>query len=81
VADVSAKMIATNAGPLAPVRVAAPKGYILNAQSPTPVAMCHTLGQMMPDLVFGCLSQCRSGRVRFFRCRIPTLTYKSPSVP
>ena len=46
-----------NAGSLAPFRVAAPKGCILNAQAPAPVAMRHTLGQMTPDLVYGCLSQ------------------------
>ena len=34
-----------------------PKNCILNAQPPAPVAMRHTLGQMTPDLVYGCLSQ------------------------
>ncbi len=49
--------IPNNAGSLAPFRVTAPKGCILNAQPPAPVAMRHTLGQMTPDLVYGCLSQ------------------------
>lgn len=49
--------IPNNAGALDPFRVTAPKGCILNAQSPAPVAMRHTLGQMTPDLVFGCLTQ------------------------
>ncbi|MGI9370746.1 MAG: hydantoinase B/oxoprolinase family protein [Ruegeria sp.] len=49
--------IPNNAGSLEPFRVTAPKGCILNAQSPAPVAMRHTLGQMTPDLVYGCLSQ------------------------
>lgn len=49
--------IPNNAGSLAPFRVTAPKGCILNAQPPVPVAMRHTLGQMTPDLVYGCLSQ------------------------
>ncbi|MGX9356834.1 hydantoinase B/oxoprolinase family protein [Roseobacteraceae bacterium S113] len=49
--------IPNNAGSLAPFRVSAPEGCILNAQPPAPVAMRHTLGQMTPDLVFGCLSQ------------------------
>lgn len=49
--------IPNNAGSLAPFRVDAPKGCILNAQPPAPVAMRHTLGQMTPDLVYGCLSQ------------------------
>ncbi len=46
-----------NAGALEPFRVTAPKGCILHAQPPAPVAMRHTLGQMTPDLVYGCLSQ------------------------
>lgn len=49
--------IPNNAGSLEPFRVTAPKGCILNAQAPAPVAMRHTLGQMTPDLVYGCLSQ------------------------
>ncbi len=49
--------IPNNAGSLEPFRVIAPEGCILNAQSPAPVAMRHTLGQMTPDLVYGCLSQ------------------------
>lgn len=49
--------IPNNAGSLAPFRVTGPKGCILNAQPPAPVAMRHTLGQMTPDLVYGCLSQ------------------------
>ena len=49
--------IPNNAGSLEPFRVTGPKGCILNAQPPAPVAMRHTLGQMTPDLVYGCLSQ------------------------
>jgi len=49
--------IPNNAGSLAAFRVTGPAGCILNAQSPAPVAMRHTLGQMTPDLVYGCLSQ------------------------
>lgn len=49
--------IPNNAGSLVPFRVTAPKGCILNAQPPAPVAMRHTLGQMTPDLVYGCLAQ------------------------
>lgn len=49
--------IPNNAGSLEPFRVTGPKGCILNAQAPAPVAMRHTLGQMTPDLVYGCLSQ------------------------
>ncbi|MEE4188124.1 MAG: hydantoinase B/oxoprolinase family protein, partial [Roseobacter sp.] len=49
--------VPNNAGALAPFRVVAPRGCILNAQPPSPVAMRHALGQMTPDLVFGCLAQ------------------------
>ena len=49
--------IPNNAGSLAPFRVSGPPDCILNAQPPAPVAMRHTLGQMTPDLVYGCLSQ------------------------
>lgn len=49
--------IPNNAGSLEPFRVKGPPGCILNAQPPSPVAMRHTLGQMTPDLVFGCLAQ------------------------
>ena len=49
--------IPNNAGSLDPFIVRAPKGCILNAQPPSPVAMRHTLGQMTPDLVYGCLRQ------------------------
>lgn len=49
--------IPNNAGSLAPFTVDGPKGCILNAQRPVPVAMRHTLGQVAPDLVLGCLHQ------------------------
>ena len=55
--------IPNNAGSLAPFRVTGPKNCILNAQPPAPVAMRHTLGQMTPDLVYGCLSQALPDRV------------------
>ena len=49
--------IPNNAGSLAPFRVTGPEGCILNALPPAPVAMRHTLGQLTPDLVYGCLRQ------------------------
>ncbi len=55
--------IPNNAGSLAPFRVMAPPGCIINAPRPVPVAMRHTVGQMMPDLVFGCLRQALPDRV------------------
>ncbi len=55
--------IPNNAGSLEPFRVIGPTGCILNAQHPAPVAMRHTLGQMTPDLVYGCLAQALPGQV------------------
>lgn len=55
--------IPNNAGSLEPFEVTGPPGCILNAQRPVPVAMRHTLGQMTPDLVFGCLHQALPARV------------------
>ncbi len=55
--------IPNNAGSLEPFVVTGPPGCILNAQRPAPVAMRHTLGQMTPDLVLGCLHQALPNRV------------------
>ena len=55
--------IPNNAGSLEPFTVTGPPGCILNAQPPAPVAMRHTLGQMTPDLVLGCLHQALPDKV------------------
>ncbi len=55
--------IPNNAGSLEPFVVTAPENCILNAQRPAPVAMRHTIGQLTPDLVFGCLTQALPDRV------------------
>lgn len=55
--------IPNNAGSLAVVRVTAPEGCILNAPFPLAVAARSTVGQMLPDVVFGCLRQARADRV------------------
>ncbi|MGI9465058.1 MAG: hydantoinase B/oxoprolinase family protein, partial [Aestuariivirgaceae bacterium] len=55
--------IPNNAGSLGAFTVGGPKGCILNAQPPAPVAMRHTLGQLTPDLVYGCLHQALPGKV------------------
>ena len=55
--------IPNNAGSLEPFRVTGPPGCILNAKPPSPVAMRHALGQMTPDLVFGCLAQALPDKV------------------
>ncbi len=55
--------IPNNAGSLEPFTVDGPEGCILNAPRPVPVAMRHTLGQVTPDLVLGCLHQALPDRV------------------
>lgn len=55
--------IPNNAGSLEPFRVTGPAGCILNAQPPAPVAMRHSIGQMTPDLVYGCLAQALPDKV------------------
>ncbi len=55
--------IPNNAGSLAPIRVVAPAGCIVNAMDPAPVAMRHMIGQTLPDVMFGCLHKALPGRV------------------
>jgi N-methylhydantoinase B len=55
--------IPNNAGSLGPVRVTAPEGCILNAPHPCAVAARHAIGQMLPDVVLGCLEQALDGQV------------------
>jgi N-methylhydantoinase B len=60
---VVASAIPNNAGSLGPLTVSAPVGAILNAPKPAPVASRHVIGQMLPDVVFGCLRQIIPERV------------------
>jgi N-methylhydantoinase B len=60
---VVAAEIPNNAGSLAPLTVSAPPGCILNAPKPAPVSSRHIIGQMLPDMVFGCLRQALPHRV------------------
>ena len=55
--------IPNNAGSLEPFRLSAPAGSILNPQDPAPVSMRHVIGQVLPDLMFGCLHQALPGQV------------------
>jgi N-methylhydantoinase B len=48
--------IPNNHASLAPFTVSAPKGCILNAQHPAPVAVRHVLGHFVPDTVLGALA-------------------------
>ena len=49
--------VPNNAGSLAPVRIKAPVGCILNAPHPAAVTGRHVIGQMLPDVILGCLNQ------------------------
>jgi N-methylhydantoinase B len=58
-----APRVPNNAGSLAPYTVSSPEGTLLNAQKPAAVLARHITGQMLPDMVFGCLSQAIPDRV------------------
>ncbi len=55
--------VPNNAGSLAPITVSAPEGSLLNVKRPRAVAARHTVGHMLPDVVFGCLHQVMEGGV------------------
>jgi N-methylhydantoinase B len=55
--------VPNNAGSLGVVRVTAPEGCILNAPRPAAVSARHTIGQMLPDVVLGCLEEPLGGNV------------------
>jgi N-methylhydantoinase B len=55
--------IPNNAASLAPFRITAPEGSILNAVHPAPVALRHIIGHMIPDVVLGALHQILPGTV------------------
>jgi len=58
-----AARIPNNAGSLEPLTVSAPEGCILNAAKPAAVCIRHIIGQMLPDVVFGCLAQAIPDRI------------------
>jgi len=55
--------VPNNAGSLDVVRVTAPQGCIVNAPRPAAVSARHTIGQMLPDVVLGCLDEPLAGQV------------------
>ena len=55
--------VPNNAGSLGVIRVRAPGGCILNAERPAAVSARHVIGQMLPDVVLGCLEEPLGGRV------------------
>ncbi len=55
--------VPNNTGTLSVMRITAPENCILNARRPAPVSSRHVVGQMLPDVVFGCLAQVIPDRV------------------
>lgn len=55
--------IPNNAGSLEPFEIQAPEGTIVHPVRPSPVTARHVVGQMLPDLMFGCLEQAMGGAV------------------
>ena len=55
--------IPNNSGSLALIRVSAPEASLLNAKFPRAVSARHSIGQMLPDVVIGCLHQVMPDRV------------------
>ena len=55
--------VPNNAGSLKPIAVTAPAGSILNAPRPSAVNVRHVVGQMLPDVVLGCLGEALPGQV------------------
>jgi N-methylhydantoinase B len=58
-----APKVPNNAASLATMTMSAPQNCILNALHPLPVATRHVTGQLLPDLVIGCLHQALGGKV------------------
>ena len=54
---VVAPEIPNNWASLQPFRMVIPEGCILNAPRPYPVSVRHVVGQLLPDLMMGCLAQ------------------------
>ncbi len=55
--------IPNNWASLEPFRMSIPEGCILNAPRPYPVSVRHVVGQLLPDLMMGCLFQAVPDRV------------------
>lgn len=55
--------VPNNWASLAPFRMRIPEGSILNAPHPAPVSVRHVIGQLLPDLMMGCLQQAIPERV------------------
>jgi N-methylhydantoinase B len=60
---VVAPEIPNNWASLSPFHMVIPEGCILNAPRPFPVSVRHVVGQLLPDLMMGCLHQAVPDRV------------------
>ncbi len=60
---VVAPEVPNNWASLLPFQMEIPKGCILNAPHPYPVSVRHVVGQLLPDLMMGCLHQAVPDRV------------------
>ena len=60
---VVAPEVPNNWASLLPFQMEIPEGCILNAPRPYPVSVRHIVGQLLPDLMMGCLHQAVPGRV------------------
>ena len=49
--------IPNNSASLAPFKITAPEGCILNAKHPAPVALRHVIGHLIPDTVYAALDK------------------------
>jgi N-methylhydantoinase B len=58
-----APKVPNNEGSLSLITASAPENCILNAKHPLPVATRHVTGQMLPDLMIGCLHEALKGQV------------------
>lgn len=55
--------VPNNAGSLEPFEIVAREGTVVSPARPSPVTARHVIGQMLPDLMFGCLAPALDGQV------------------
>ena len=60
----TAPELPNNGGSVAPVKVRAPTGCLLNAQSPSPTGARHSIGHFVTPLLFGALVKAAPDRVQ-----------------
>jgi N-methylhydantoinase B len=55
--------VPNNQGSLSLFRIVAESGSVVHPLPPSPVTARHVIGQMLPDVAFGCLAQALEGKV------------------